>query len=276
MTTLAESFAFSQTSLRDYSDCPRRFQLRYALEQPWPAVESEPLLERERSAELGRRFHQMAQQHTLGLPTDQITASAGQPDLVRWWRNYLNVPPRDLPSTLRRTEVMLTAPLGKYRLAAKYDLLALEPGRRAMIVDWKTEHKRPTRAQLLTRMQTRVYRYVLVQAGASLNGRIANPQPITPEQVTLIYWFAEYPTEPEALRYDAAQYADDAAFLTQLVSEIVVRPEAEWPKTQDENRCRYCVYRSLCNRGITAGTGDDSDIEDDLDIELAKVEEIAY
>src|SRR5512137_277059 len=131
MTTLAGSFAFSQTSLRDYADCPRRFQLRYVLEQPWPAVASEPLLERERLAELGRRFHQMAHQHTAGLPTDQITASAGLPDLMRWWQNYLNAPPRDLPSALRRAEVMLAAPLGKHRLAAKYDLLALEPGHRA-------------------------------------------------------------------------------------------------------------------------------------------------
>jgi hypothetical protein len=155
-------------------------------------------------------------------------------------------------------------------------LLALEPGRRAVIVDWKTERKRPTRAQLVARMQTRVYRYVLVQAGAALNGQIADPQPITPDQVTLIYWFAEYPAQPEVLPYDAAQHAQDAAFLTRLVSEIATRADTEWQKTDDENRCRYCVYRSLCNRGVTAGAGDDSDLDDELDIELAQVEEIAY
>ena len=54
---LPANFRFSQASLTDYLDCPRRFQLRYLLEQAWPAVESEPLLERERLAELGRRFH---------------------------------------------------------------------------------------------------------------------------------------------------------------------------------------------------------------------------
>ncbi len=270
--TALESLAFSQTSLRDYADCPRRFQLRYVLEQPWPAVESEPLLEHEQRIELGRRFHQMAQQHTIGLPSDQITASAGQPDLMRWWRNYLNAPPRDVPATLRRAEVMLTAPLGHYRLAAKYDLLALEPGRRAVIVDWKTERKRPTRAQLVARMQTRVYRYVLVEAGAALNGG----QPIKPDKVALVYWFAEYPAEPEVLPYDSAQHAQDAADLAGLVSEIVARPEAEWAKTQDENRCRYCAYRSLCNRGVMAGISDEADLDDNLDIELAEVEEIAY
>src|SRR5512136_2069753 len=178
--TLPDSFHFTQSSLQDYLDCPRRFQLRYVLGQPWPAVESEPLIERERLADLGRRFHQMAQRHTVGLPAEQITASAQDPDLARWWWNYLNVPPRDLPSAVRRAEVLLTAPLGAHRLSAKYDLLALDAGRRAVIVDWKTERKRPTREQLAIRMQTRVYRYVLVEAGATLNGG----QPVEPEQVT--------------------------------------------------------------------------------------------
>ena len=279
---MLESFQFTQSSLHDYLDCPRRFQLRYVLDQPWPAVETEPLIERERLVELGRRFHQMAQQHTIGLPTDQIAASAGDPDLARWWRNYLNVPPPNLPAVgaVRRAEVMLTATLdlglgtlsGLARLAAKYDLLALELGRRAVIVDWKTERKRPTRAQLAARTQTRVYRYVLVKAGAALNGG----KPIEPEQVALIYWFAEFPAEPEILSYDSAQHAQDAAFLTSLVGEIVARTDPIWPLTSDEARCRYCVYRSLCERGVTAGTGDEGDLEDDLDIELEKVEEIAY
>ena len=281
---MLESFQFTQTSLRDYLDCPRRFQLRYVLDQPWPAVETEPLLERERLVELGRRFHQMAQQHTIGLPTDQIAASAGDPDLARWWRNYLNVPPPNLPAVLgavRRAEVMLAAtldpkgfrnPSGLTRIAAKYDLLAIEPGRRAVIVDWKTERKRPTRAQLAARTQTRVYRYVLVKAGAALNGG----KPFEPEQVALIYWFAEFPAEPEVLPYDSAQHVQDAAFLTSLVGEIVARADPIWPLTHDETRCRYCVYRSLCERGVTAGTGDEGDLEDDLDIELAEIEEIAY
>jgi len=277
--TLPDSFHFTQSSLQDYLDCPRRFQLRYVLDQPWPAVESEPLIERERLADLGRRFHQMAQRHTVGLPVEQIAASAQDANLARWWWNYLNVPPRDLPSAVRRAEVTLTAPLGAHRLSAKYDLLALDPGRRAVIVDWKTERKRPTRAQLAARMQTRVYRYVLVEAGATLNGG----QPIEPEQVTMVYWFAAFPAEPEGFPYDSAQHADDATFLSSLVEEIAsagmgmpAHAEAEWQKTDDTKRCTYCTYRSLCDRGTAAGIGDETEVELDLDIELEKVEEIAY
>jgi CRISPR/Cas system-associated exonuclease Cas4 (RecB family) len=270
--SISDAFHFTQSSLHDYLDCPRRFQLRYVLDQPWPAVASEPLLDIERLADLGRRFHQMAQRHTVGVSVEQITASAQDAELVKWWRNYLNVPPRDLPSAVRRAEVTLTTPLGAHRLSAKYDLLALEPGRRAVIADWKTERKRPTRAQLAGRTQTRVYRYVLTEAGAALNGG----QPIEPEQVTLVYWFAEYPAEPEVLPYDSAQHADDAAFLTGLVDEITAHTEAEWPKTSEEMRCKYCTYRSLCDRGIAAGAGDESQVELDLEIELTEVEEIAY
>jgi CRISPR/Cas system-associated exonuclease Cas4 (RecB family) len=280
----------SQSSLQDYHDCPRRFQLRYVLEQPWPAVASEPLLERERYAELGRRFHQMAQRHTVGLPADQIAASASDPDLARWWRNYLNVPPRDLPSAVRRAEVTLTSridpkgfpnPSGLGRLTAKYDLLAFDPGRRAVIVDWKTERQRPTRAQLADRMQTRVYRYVLAEAGGALNGG----QPLEPEQITLVYWFAEQPADPQVLPYDSAQHADDAAYLARLVNEIAARAEPVWPLAEDATRCRYCAYRSLCARGTVAGiadSGSDLDLDLGLDLDLnliltlSDIEEIAY
>ena len=86
---LPNNFRFSQAGLADYLDCPRRFQLRYLLEQAWPAVESEPLLERERLAELGRRFHKLIQQHVEGLNTETLIASIGEPELARWWQSYL-------------------------------------------------------------------------------------------------------------------------------------------------------------------------------------------
>ena len=48
------------------------------------------------------------------------------------------------------------------------------------------------------------------------------------------------------------------------------------PCWTEESRCKYCTYRSLCDRGTAAGIGDESDVELDLEIELAEVEEIAY
>ena len=166
----------------------------------------------------------------------------------------------------------LATPLGAHRLSAKYDLLALEPGRRAVIVDWKTERKRPTRVQLAARMQTRVYRYVLVEAGAALNGG----HPIEPEQVTLVYWFAEFPAEPEVLPYDSAQHADDAAFLARLVDDIAARTEAEWPKTNKKcaastARIVHCATGASPPAQATKATWNST-----WRLTLAEVEEIAY
>lgn len=267
--SLPPNFQFSQASLGDYVDCARRFQLRYLLEQDWPAVESEPLLERERLADLGRRFHKLIQQHIEGLPVDALTRSLGEAELIRWWQSYLaglNTTLIDLPSD-RRAEVAVSIPFGAYRLTAHFDLIAVDE-RQAVIVDWKTERRKPTRDQLLNRIQTRVYRFVLTEA-----------QQRAPGTVSMLYWFAEYPDQPEVLHYDAMQQAADRQFLTNLIAEIEdLQGSSEWPKTPHLRKCDFCVYRSLCNRGVSAGTIDPStdDLNLDLDINLEEIDEIAY
>jgi len=37
MSNLPAPFTFSQSSLQDYYDCPRRFELRYLSRLIWPA-----------------------------------------------------------------------------------------------------------------------------------------------------------------------------------------------------------------------------------------------
>jgi CRISPR/Cas system-associated exonuclease Cas4 (RecB family) len=296
---LPTNFQFSQASLSDYVDCARRFQLRYLLEQDWPAIESEPLLERERFADLGRRFHKLIQQHVEGISIEALTQSTNEPELARWWPNYLrhiviatpsvakgkqsqrqsaeiastqtdasrNDALIDLPSD-RRAEVAISIPLDKYRLTAHLDLIAADADR-IVIVDWKTERKRPARDQLLKRMQTRVYRFVVTEA---------DQRP--PGTLSMIYWFAEFPDQPEVLQYDAAQHANDRDFLNQLVHEIETRAqsEGEWDKTPDERKCAYCTYRSLCNRGTNAGLIDPEaeDYDREFSISLEEVAAIEY
>ncbi len=85
----------------------------------------------------------------------------------------------------------------------QYDLLAVEPGERLVVVDWKAVLKRPSRANLARRLQTRVYRYLAVEGGAAFNGG----QPPEPEQVEMIYWFAEFGGAVERFPYDADQHA---------------------------------------------------------------------
>lgn len=245
---LPADFQFSQSGLQDYADCARRFQLRYLRRLKWPAVEAEPVLEHERRMRQGALFHRMVHQHISGVPAEVLSKSAMDEAVRGWWDSYLRSGLTGLPER-RYPEISLSAPLGKYRLVAKYDLIAVEPGQRAVIVDWKTAERRPKRERLLNAMQTVVYRYVLVQAGAHLNGG----KPLQPEQIAMVYWFAAHPDQPEHLPYDTAKYQSDSETLAALVAEIDARGEDSFELTPDESRCRFCTYRSLCRRGTRAG-----------------------
>lgn len=253
---LPADFQFSPSSLQDYVDCPRRFLLRYVRQVAWPALTVEPALENERRMQLGAAFHRLLRQYFLNIPPASLEPTIGDPELARWWRNFLTTPPPDLPP-VRFSEMALSAPLGGYRLLAQCDLVAVAPGERAVIVDWKTARRRPRREALLAQVQSRAYPYLLVRSSAHLN----SGSPFDPAQVEMVYWFAESPARPERLPYSAAQFAADEAYLTGLVSEIGARGDEEFPLTTDERRCATCVYRSLCERGVRAGDLEETEEE---------------
>ncbi len=267
----------SQSSLQDYVDCPRRFQLRYVERLSYPAIESEPTLENEKHQQEGEYFHRLVQQYLIGIPAEQISKLANTPNLQRWWENFLNeknlLGLKDLTGLDIYPEATLSAPLGKYRLLAKYDLIAIENGK-ATIYDWKTYRKRPRNEFLSARMQTRVYRALLVHAGAHLN----NGQPFAPEQIAMIYWFADFPNEPARFEYTSAQYKRDWDLLTKLADEISTA--SSYPLTDDRTKCSYCPYRSYCDRGIHAGDIEDAETEmeaDELfDVNFEQIGEIAF
>jgi CRISPR/Cas system-associated exonuclease Cas4 (RecB family) len=250
MTRLADDFQFSQGSLQDFVDCPRRFQLRYIEQVAWPAVEAEPALENERHLQQGAAFHRLIHQHLSGIPQERLSRTVSDEDLRGWWLNYLEGGTRGLPEQ-RYPEIVLSAPAGVHRLLAKFDLVAIEPGQRVVIVDWKTSRHRPHPRWLAERLQTRVYPYLLVQAGAQLN----DGQSISPNQVEMIYWFANFPTDPERFVYDEAQCEAGGAYLEALIAEIRLQAQGDepFPMTDDDKACRFCVYRSLCARGVQAG-----------------------
>jgi hypothetical protein len=319
---------FSQQSLQDYVDCARRFQLRYLLHVAWPAVQAEPVLEHERHLQRGLTFHRLVHQHVLDVPEERLSRMvADDDDLARWWHNYLTYRPASLPPEAMQStatsravkppniysEITLSASLGDYRLVAKYDLLAYHPSHYMVILDWKTSQRRSRREYLAARLQTRVYRYMLVRAGGNLltTGAdadvAASGAEVCPERVEMIYWFAEFPASPERFPYDADQYAEDKSYLTQLIAEIesraaevfppagVTRGEAAvtlfdlgkaFPMTEDTRRCNYCPYRSFCDRGV--GAADFTETEEDLtqletplegtdfDIDFEQIAEIAF
>jgi hypothetical protein len=249
---LPKDFQFSQSSLQDYDTCPRRFQLRYLDRLRWPAIESEPIREAERLAQLGADFHRLVHQHLSGLEPEALTASLAQADadLQSWWQNYLTQRPAALAQAQTYPELTLSTPLRGYRLQARFDLLAALPDGAFLIVDWKTSRQKPARAGLARRIQSRVYPYVLAQAGAAFNGG----RPIEPAAIKMIYWYPHFPDQPQQFDYSRQQLQQDERFLSELIEQIKqAGRQNEFPLVDDQKPCRYCVYRSHCDRGVKAG-----------------------
>jgi hypothetical protein len=219
----------------------------------WPALQSEPVLERERQMELGQRFHRLVQQHQLGITPDVLSLQMSDPHLSGWWQSYLLCNPLAALPAVRLPEYTLRVPFGGYRLIAKYDLLAVEPGLRAVIVDWKTAHYRSSSATLRQRIQSRLYPFLLAAAGTVLNGGVA----LSPAQIQMMYWFPEFPDRPEQINYSAAQFEDDRRFLQTQVETICRQPAGAFSMAENGKLCLYCEYRSYCGRGCKAGCMDE-------------------
>lgn len=265
-------FDFSQSSLQDYSDCPRRFQLRYMERMRWPAVDAELSTAQEARQQEGQRFHRLVHQHLMGVPAEKLAPRAASQDLQRWWDNYSSSE-LGLDDHVRRSEVSMFCSVGDHRLVAKYDLIAVKDGR-AVIYDWKTYLRRPQTEWLAARWQTRVYRALLVQAGAILNAGT----PFSPDDIKMVYWFAEFPREPAVFNYDATQFRADWAEISGIISEITA--EQHFPLTTDRSLCRWCIYRSYCDRGDraakTSDVDEDSPAGESFDVGFEQIEEIEF
>src|SRR5688572_26958968 len=107
----------SQSSLQDYHDCPRRFELRYLQQLAYPAIETELALENELHQKEGEYFHRLVQQHFVGISNKQISKLANTENLQRWWENFIGLTGLKSLNGLK-AEVTLSAPLGGYRLVA--------------------------------------------------------------------------------------------------------------------------------------------------------------
>jgi hypothetical protein len=273
--TLPPDFVFTQNNLQDFVDCPRRFQLKYLLKMAWPAPISEPIEENDRLIQFGSRFHQMVHQYFIGIPEEKITRFITDEDLRSWWASFITFAPVDIPVN-RQPEIDLSMPFENFRLAAKIDLLAVEKGKRAVIIDWKTTHKPPKPAFVTNRIQSLVYPFLVISTGSALN----DYHPFDPSQVVMTYWYPAYPDKPIVLTFDNGWLEKTRLTLTSLVVEASQMNLEIFPLTVDEKKCQFCRYRSLCERGTTAGNlqddDQDSNEEESPEINFNEIEGIAF
>lgn len=270
---VTENFQFSQASLQDYTDCPRRFQLRYLQHLSWPAIEIDPIEEQEKRIQLGLDFHRMVHQHLIGIPDDVLEQDRVDGNLERWWRNYKVYRPYDMPG-VHYPEITLTMPVAGHRLIAKFDLLVVEAGKHITILDWKTSQHVARIAQFQQRLQTKVYRYLLVQAGVHLY----EGNPVPPGDVEMIYWFPEHPESTARLPYSDKEYDADHRYLTHLIHEISTLAATAFRMMTDTKRCHFCRYRSYCGTSDHVGmieSYEDETVEDVQDNDLFDFEQIA-
>jgi hypothetical protein len=249
---LPEVFDFTQSNLQDYLDCPYRFYLRYILQTKWPALVVEDAVKFEQRGQAGARFHRLIQQYLVGVPEEQLTKLADadpEPDIAVWFDHFRTHVPQWIKGE-KFIEITMSTNLNGERLVAKYDLILVHPDRKSLtIFDWKTSQKQPKKEWLLDRIQTRLYRFLLAQAHQAL----VQDQNVKPQDIAMYYWFANFPANPTRLPYDEKAFQTDQLFFESLIDEIKARDENAFEKTTDVNKCRYCVYRSHCDRGTHAG-----------------------
>jgi len=175
-------------------------------------------------------------------------------------------------------EISLSTPIGKYRLVAKYDLLVRRRDGKWLVIDWKTARKRLSDQWYGERLQTNVYPYLLVQAGAEIN----DGEAISPNNVRMVYWFCDHPQNPAWFPYDQMKYEADQEFLKVNIERIASMNGEDFEKTENEKSCAFCVYRSFCERGDKAGLlGDfdafgESEPQIDFEVDFDQIPEIEF
>jgi CRISPR/Cas system-associated exonuclease Cas4 (RecB family) len=280
--TLPANFQFSQGSLQDYVDCPRRFQLKYVEKLAWPALEIEPALKSENYLQQGAIFHRLVQQFLLGISVEKLSLLAEtDTNLIQWWNNFLSSLQllegfKNGSTSSRYPEIALSVAIEEYRLTGKFDLL-LKFDEEFIIYDWKTARIQPKREWTQARLQTRVYPYLLRQAGSYLNNGI----PISPSQIRMIYWYANFPTSPLEINFNENQLKEDQRYICKLIDEIHQLNKNSFTMTDNKRRCKFCAYRSFCNRGEVAGLFEDIEGFEDQELDgfrldFEQIAEIEY
>lgn len=241
----------NQKNIQDFLDCPRKFQLLSLDNLCWPAALSDNLMKIERSTFLGNQFHMICYQYFSGISPDQIGDSIVDPDLKIMWENFLPFGSKFLDHSVY-PEQLITSSLLNFRLVAKFDLVVKVSSDKYIILDWKTGANKPSREILNNRVQSYLYPYIFHQSGADLIGEIS----IKPDQIEMHYFYPSSTEPHEIFPYSSQAHDEVSSRLEGILSKLtnIFQATDEFPLTDDRSQCLYCVFRSLCDRGVAPGS----------------------
>jgi len=273
-----QSLQLNQSNLQDFLDCPRRFQLKVIEGLSLPAAYSEPIGKFEISTLLGNRFHLICQQFFSGIDPVLIENSLSDPDLQAMWDKFLPYG-KSLLKYRFFPEPLLSISLLTHKLIAKYDLVVEINSEKYLIIDWKTASKKPSRSTLDKKLQTHLYPYIFSQTVNDLFPET----PISPACIEMHYWYPLASEHKEIFPYSKDKNAEVKIDLEQIIGKIntYISEDVEFQLTDDKAVCQYCVFRSLCNRGTSAGSFEKSpsiEHEDlkNVQFDIDQVSEIEY
>jgi hypothetical protein len=239
----------NQSNLQDLMDCPRRFQLRMLDNLSWPAANTSSLDRYEQSTFIGNQFHLLCHQYFSGIPKNNIFDNLTAPSLKNMFDNFLPFG-ESLLEFKPLSEHLLVSSFNQHSIIAKFDLIAeIEPGN-FLIIDWKTSPTKPSRQILLDRVQTKLYPYVFNSAGPAL---FPDSQ-ISPDSIEMLYWYPLCDEPRELFTYSDQLHLETKEFIENSIIQIgKYQSSDKFPLTEDLSHCRFCPFRSLCDRGITPG-----------------------
>jgi len=276
---LPSNFQFSQSSLQSYVNCPYQFYLRYIQNLAWPALQTSDALEMETHLQQGNRFHSLIHMYFLGLPQErllEIVLADPLAEMPEWWDLFLGFARQTIKGTCL-PEFSLQTEFASASLMAKFDLLNIQDDQ-LNIYDWKTNFHPIKRSILQKTLQTRIYPFILAKEYQSLN----LGHTFSPDQIKMVYWQVNSPEAPIVFDYSSDAYRADELYLEKLVTEILSFEAGDFLKTSDQRRCKFCIYRSLCDRGDLAGPLSEFDENqesrglEELNIDLSSIDEIAF
>ncbi|MDJ0732083.1 MAG: PD-(D/E)XK nuclease family protein [Crocosphaera sp.] len=250
----------SQAQLNLLEVCPPQFQRVYLdqLSLPISPDVQENLL-------WGNQFHQLMQQHFLGLSLDSILDIDQElKNIVKALLKSVNEQHNLNAESWTEAEHYRSLEKGNYLLTAIYDLLIINENK-AQILDWKTYLQPQNKQKLANNWQTKLYLYLLAETSDYL-----------PEQISMTYWFVKIPHEPQGLTFEYNEQLHDKTtlelekILSNLDNYLFELNQNNADFSHSKNCELNCPYYQL----FFSEKADDNDAEEENRDLLSMIDEI--